>query len=347
MKKEKLVACVLLFTGILSACDPGDEEQDNKDKQEPRPVKIMTLKKDTVERTLSYTANMIAWEEVNLAPSKPGRIKEIFVEEGDRITKGQELVKMDKTELTQALLQLEDARTNFHRMDTLYELNSISKQQYDQAKTQYEMALANIEFLTENTTLTAPFNGIVTKKYFEDGEIYSGTPTTQDGKSAILNIMQISPMKTMVGISERYFPFINKGMKTYITSDIYPDEIFTARVHRVHPTIDPSTRSFKTEIRVNNSGEKLRPGMFVRVKLIIKNDATLLAPAIAVIKQEGTNNRCVFVHEDGIARQIWVKIGDRFDDQLEILSDELKQNMELIVAGQANLMDGDSIKIKK
>ncbi|MFO7790477.1 MAG: efflux RND transporter periplasmic adaptor subunit [Bacteroidota bacterium] len=345
MKKEKLVACVLIFTGILSACTPEADEQDNQDKQEARPVKIMTLKKDTVERTLSYTANLVAWEEVNLAPAKPGRIKEIFVEEGDRIAKGQELVKMDKTELTQALLQLEDARTNFHRMDTLYELNSISKQQYDQAKTQYEMALANIEFLTENTTLTAPFNGIVTNKFFEGGEIYSGSPTTQGGKSAILTVMQISPIKAMVNVSERYFPYIDKGMKVYVGSDIYPDKTFTGRIDRIHPTIDPATRTFKTEIKIDNRDTKLRPGMFVRVKLIIKNDATLLAPAIAVIKQEGTNNRYVFVHEDGIARQIWVKIGDRFDDQLEILSDELKPDMELIIAGQANLMDGDSIKI--
>ncbi|MDA3819872.1 MAG: efflux RND transporter periplasmic adaptor subunit [Candidatus Delongbacteria bacterium] len=346
MKKTKIVVWIMVVAGMTSACKP-EMKREVTQEDKIQPVKIAELTRDTIERQLSYTANLEAWEVVCFAPAKPGRIKKIFVDEGDRITKDQKLVQMDQTELTQALIQLDNTRTNFQRMDTLYDLNSISKQQYDQAKTQFELAKANIEFLQENTSLEAPFTGIVTAKHYEDGEMYSGAPNTQAGKAAVVTLMQISPLKVMVSISERQFPYIKKGMKAQIISDIYPNELFSGKVYRVYPTIDPATRTFQTEIKIDNPNEKLRPGMFVTVHITIKDEATMLVPAIAIIKQEGTNNRYVFMAEDGTARKIPVKIGDRFDDQFEIISDELETGMDLIVAGQANLRHGDSIKIKK
>ncbi|MGC9330746.1 MAG: efflux RND transporter periplasmic adaptor subunit [Bacteroidales bacterium] len=347
MKKTKNVVWLMLVTGLIVACTPSEKKEPKQEKEKIQPVKIAQLTQDTVERTLSYTANLEAWKVVYFAPAKPGRIKKINVDEGDHINKGQELVQMDQTELTQALIQLDNARTNFQRMDTLYNLNSISKQQYDQAKTQLDLAKANIEFLQENTSLKAPFPGIVTAKHYEDGEIYSGAPNTQAGKAAVVTLMQISPLKVMVNISERQFPYIKTGMKAQIKSDLYPNAIFTGQVYRIYPTIDPATRTFQTEIKIDNPNEKLRPGMFVTVHITIKDEATMVVPAIAVIKQQGTNNCYVFIAENGTARKIPVKIGARFDDQFEIISDELETGMDLIVAGQPNLRHGDSIKIKK
>ncbi len=347
MKKTRNVVWLMVVAGLFTACNPGSKRETTQEDDKIQPVKIAELIQDTIERKLSYTANLEAWEVVYFAPAKPGRIKKIFVDEGDYVTKGQKLVQMDQTELTQALIQLDNARTNFQRMDTLNDLNSISKQQYDQAKTQFELAKANIEFLQENTSLEAPFPGIVTAKHYENGEMYSGAPNTQAGKAAVVTLMQISPMKVKVSISERQFPYIREGMKAQITSDIYPNELFSGKVYRKYPTIDPATRTFQTEIKIANPNEKLRPGMFVTVHITIKDEATMLVPAIAVIKQEGTNNRYVFMAENGTARKIPVKIGDRFDDQFEIISDELEPGMDLIVAGQANLRHGDSIKVKR
>ncbi|MFO7879462.1 MAG: efflux RND transporter periplasmic adaptor subunit [Bacteroidales bacterium] len=346
MKKTKILVWIMLVAGIMSACNPEESKDNKQDKQETKPVKITELRVDSIERQLSYTANLDPWEVVNYAPATPGRIKKIYVDEGDRISKGQKLVQMDQTELTQALINLDNARRNFQRMDTLNDLNSISKQQYDQAKTQYELAQANIEFLQENISLDAPFSGLVTAKYFEDGEMYSGSPTTPGGKSAVVTLMQISPIKVMVSLSERHFPYLKEGMKTTIKSDIYRKREFTGKISRIHPTIDPATRTFQAEIKINNEEESLRPGMFVTVNINIKSETSMLAPAIAVVKQEGTNNRHVFVAENGKARRIEVKLGDRFNDQLEILSDELKEGMKLIIAGQANLKHGDEIKVQ-
>lgn len=347
MKKTKIVVCLMVVTGIIAACTPGKKKESKQEEEKIQPVKIAQLTQDTIKRTLSYTANLDAWQVVYFAPAKPGRIKKIHVDEGDHITNGQELVQMDQTELTQALIQLDNARTNFQRMDTLNDLNSISKQQYDQAKTQFELAKANIEFLQENTSLEAPFTGIVTAKHYEDGEMYSGAPNTQAGKAAVITLMQMSPLKVIVSISERHFPYIKKGMKAKIKSDIYPKALFPGKVYRIYPTIDPATRTFQAEIKIDNPSEKLRPGMFVTVDINIKDEAAMVVPSIAVIKQEGTNNRYVFVAEEGKARKIRVKLGDRFDDQLEIISDELETGMDLIVVGQVNLTHGDSIQIKK
>jgi len=345
MKTANILLMIFLAGGIITSCKPEAKDETKQDADSIQPVKTTRLSRDTVERQLSYTANLEAWEVVHFAPAKPGRIKKIYVEEGDHVRKGEKLVQMDQTELTQALIQLENARINYQRMDTLMELNSISRQQYDQAKTQYDLAQANLEFLQENTSLEAPFNGVVTAKYYEDGEMYSAAPNTQAGKAAVLTLMQISPLKAKASISERHFPYIRNGMKTDIHSDIYPKMQFTGEVFRVHPTIDPATRTFQTEIKIDNPDKKLRPGMFVTLQIKTQDESTLMVPSIAVIKQEGTNNRYVFIANDGKARKVRVKLGDRANEKVEIISDELKPGMNLIIAGQAVLKQGDSIEV--
>jgi RND family efflux transporter MFP subunit len=311
-----------------------------------RPVKTQVLAMDSIHRTLDYTANVIAFEELYFAPSQPGRISAINVEVGDRVQKGQELVKMEQTQLTQALLQVEEARRNYLRMDTLYNLNSIPKQQYDQVKTQYEIALSNLEFLQDNTVLTAPFSGVVTEKYYEAGEVYSGAPNTQVGKAAIVTLMQISKVKAVVSISEQYFAEITEGMTAELTTDNYPGRVFVGRIYKLYPTIDAATRTFKVEILIDNKKELLRPGMYANVAIQLKLERVLLVPSIAVVKEDGTNNRYVFIHENGIARKVNVEVGMRRNDRVEVISNKIKPGVELVVAGQSKLMDGDEVDVK-
>ena len=132
---------------------------------------------------------------MHLVPTTPGRIEKIFVEVGSRFSKGDMLVQMDQTQLRQANLQLKNLETDYKRLDTLQKVGSITQQQFDQASTQYEVAKTNVEYLGENTTLIAPFNGVVSGKYFENGEMYSGVPNTTAGKAAIISIVQINPLK--------------------------------------------------------------------------------------------------------------------------------------------------------
>lgn len=309
-------------------------------------VKTMLLEKQSVAQKVDNTASLMAYEEIHYAPASPGRIEEINVEVGSRVSKGDVIARMERTQLIQASEQLQNARSNFERMDTLYKLNSISEQQYEAAKTQYEVIKSNVDFLTRNTTLVSPINGIVTGKYFESGELYSGAPNTAAGKAAVVTLMQINPLKATVNISERYYPMLKKGMKASVKVDIYPQRNFRGEVFRVYPTISPDTRTFPVEIVISNPDEAIRPGMFARVSLDLGQTLALVIPATALVKQEGTNDRYVFLANDGhTARKIRVDMGERYDDKVEIISDKVKEGDMIIVSGQEKLMDNSLITI--
>ncbi|MBN2764363.1 MAG: efflux RND transporter periplasmic adaptor subunit, partial [Bacteroidales bacterium] len=197
-----------------------------------------------------------------------------------------------------------------------------------------------------NTTLVSPINGIVTGKYFESGELYSGAPNTAAGKAAVVTLMQINPLKATVNISERYYPMLKKGMKASVKVDIYPQRNFRGEVFRVYPTISPDTRTFPVEIVISNPDEAIRPGMFARVSLDLGQTLALVIPATALVKQEGTNDRYVFLANDGhTARKIRVDMGERYDDKVEIISDKVKEGDMIIVSGQEKLMDNSLITI--
>ena len=308
-------------------------------------VEVMILEEQIISRTIEYTSSLIPFEEIHLAPASPGRVERIFAEIGDRVKKGDKLVQMDRTQLHQASIQFQNVATDFRRLDTLNRVGSISKQQYDQVKAQYDIAKSNLEFLEENVVLRAPLAGVISGRYFEDGELYSGAPNTAAGKAAILSIVQIDPIKALVNISEKYFPSISTGMDAMVTCDIYPEDNFPGRVLRIYPTIDPMTRSFTIEVEISNEQELLRPGMFCRVEMKLGEEMALVVPSVSVLKLQGSNERYMFLEENGYARRITVEVGKRFDDKIEVISSELHPGSRLIVTGQAKLLDGDRVKV--
>jgi membrane fusion protein (multidrug efflux system) len=354
MNYIKSISAILISSLVLSGCgsksstntDPA-ATQPAKDVKTVIPVKVMEIAKTKIARTIDYTATVAAFEEVNMAPSTPGRIEKIFVETGDRIKKGDKLFLMDRTQLYQMKLQLSNLEKDLARFDTLLKSGSAKQQQVDQMKTQYDVTKTNVDFMEQNTLLKSPFDGVVTGKYFEDGEMYSGAPSSPSGKSAVVTVMQINPLKVVVNLSEQYYPLIHNGMKADLSADVYRNEKFTGIVYRISPTISPATRSFGVEIEVPNNSERLKPGMFVRVALDLGEVETFVVPANTILVQEGTNIRYVFVDDNGTARRIEVVPGKRFDDQIEIISDNLKEKDMLITQGQSRLVNGDKIEIEK
>jgi membrane fusion protein, multidrug efflux system len=344
---------VIVITGLLiTACSSKDNKKTTSDASAATvsgkaaiPVKVMPLSKTKISRTIDYTATVLPFEEVNMAPSTPGRIDKIYVVEGAKINKGDKLFLMDRTQLLQLKLQLSNLEKDLNRIDTLLRVGSAKQQQYDQLKTQYDVTKTNVDFMEQNTLLKAPFSGVVTGKYFEDGEIYSGSPTTQSGRSAVVTVMQVNPLKLDVSISEQYYPLIKKGMKVNITADVYKNETFTGSVYRISPTISAATRSFIAEVELPNRNDLLKPGMFVRVSMDLGEVETFVVPANTVLVQEGTNLRYVFVEENNSGMRIEVMIGKRFDDQLEIISETLKEGDKLITEGQSKLINGEKVQV--
>jgi len=281
-----------------------------------------------------------------MAPSTPGRVDNIYVEVGDRVQKGQKLFLMDRSQYYASKIQLANLEKDLARMDTLMKVGSIKAQTYDQTKAQYEVTKTNVDFMEANTLLEAPFAGIITGKYLEDGELYSGAPG-MSGKAAVVTLMQINPVKIIVSISEQNYPLIKKGMQARVTADVYPDREFEGRIFRIHPTIDPMSRTFNAEISIPNSTELLRPGMFVRVYIDMGEVEAFVVPSNTVLVQEGTNERFIFVADGNVATRRVVTLGKRFDDKVEIAEGDLKVGDNLVIDGQARLTDGLKIEVVK
>ncbi len=349
MKKVLIFAITTLMAAGLFSCNEepaGENTQSTADSSMViRPVKVMAVESNTISRAAEVTATMVAEEETYLAPGISGKIRSIKVDVNDRVRKGEVLVQMDRTQLAQTRVQYANLKKDLARMDTLLQYGSVTQQAYDQMETQVRVTGVVLENLEENTTLRAPYNGVITGKYFNDGELFSPAPNTQAGKSAIVSIVKMDVLKVFINLSETYLPLVKKGQFASLVTDVYPADTFQAKVFRIHPTINPGTRTFTVELRLDNPEYKLRPGMFSTVSLVMGDREALLVPAIAVLKQAGTNNRYVFVYDNGIARKVSVHIGERLDDRLELLKNGLKEGAKLIYAGHVNLMDGDEVKL--
>jgi len=150
-----------------------------------------------------------------------------------------------------------------------------------------------------------------------------------------------------VNISQSHYSNVKEGMKAEITCDNFSDKVFEGSVYKKYPVIDAATRTFKTEIMIPNSRETLRPGMYGKISIELKDEDVLVIPSIGVLKQEGTNNRYVFLHEDGLAKRVDVTLGKRFDDQIEVSGEGITEGAELIIEGQSNLLNDTEVEVAK
>jgi RND family efflux transporter MFP subunit len=261
---------ILAIAAIALSCS-GSKGEDGKTSPETTEkvemVKVATLEVKQVARSVEYPATLLAFEELHMAPASPGRIDAIKVEVGSRVNKGDLIVQMDRTQLHQAEIQLKNLEIDFKRFDTLQKVGSVPQQQYDQMQSQLEIARSNVNFLKDNTQLRAPFSGVISGKYFEAGEMYSGAPLPQIGKAAIVSLVQIEKLKAIVPVSEVYFPMIKKGMETSVKSDLYRDKSIMGKIFNIYPTIDATSRTFNIEIQIDNREGLLRPGMFNRITI--------------------------------------------------------------------------------
>ena len=338
MKRFTAIATVALVMGTIVGCGGETTDTANAVQTEKiEKVETLTLSKETVARELELSSTLEGYESMSVAPSLTGKIEHIYVEVGSRVNKGQLLIRMDQNQLNTTRISLNSVQTEFNRVEALKESGSVSQQVYDQTKAQLDNLKQSESFLEENTFVKAQFSGVIAAKNYEDGELYAGTP--------ILTLTQINTLKAIINIPESYFPLVKKGMKVDVTSDIYPNEIFPATIEIVYPTIDAASHTFQAKVRIPNNSEKIRPGMFAKAKLAIGEVETMVVPYNAVLKLQGSNNRYIFLDRDGVAKRVDVVLGQRFDDRVEVISDEIKEGDKIVVVGQARLIDGIKLEV--
>ena len=338
MKRFTAIATVALVMGTIVGCGGETTDTANAVQTEKiEKVETLTLSKETVARELELSSTLEGYESMSVAPSLTGKNEHIYVEVGSRVNKGQLLIRMDQNQLNTTRISLNSVQTEFNRVEALKESGSVSQQVYDQTKAQLDNLKQSESFLEENTFVKAQFSGVIAAKNYEDGELYAGTP--------ILTLTQINTLKAIINIPESYFPLVKKGMKVDVTSDIYPNEIFPATIEIVYPTIDAASHTFQAKVRIPNNSEKIRPGMFAKAKLAIGEVETMVVPYNAVLKLQGSNNRYIFLDRDGVAKRVDVVLGQRFDDRVEVISDEIKEGDKIVVVGQARLIDGIKLDV--
>ncbi len=340
--KVKFLFVVVLIISFIGCGQKKTEEKIFEEKS----VSIQEVQKKVIKNNLIFTGTVYPWEEAALAALMSSRVRKIYVKEGDYVKQGQLLVQMDDQQLTQIEIQFNDAKRDFERAEKLKAEGAISEQQYEKFKLAYETLKTNYEKILENTQLRAPFSGIITAKYLNDGELFLMAPTGGRAVPAILHLMNVSDLKIKVSVNEFDSYKIKIGQRAKVISDFLPDEELVGNVVRISPVVDPISKTVDVELRIQNRGNKIKANSFVRVEIDLGETKELVVPTSAILTDPVTGKNFVFRYENGVAKKRFVVKGKQVNDET-VIKGGLNEKDQIIIEGQSNLIDGDKVKIYK
>lgn len=352
--KKYIVYPLCLAALFLTACSGKDEKAESNSKEEVVPtVKVETVNSRTVDQIGTYTASVEAQIVNNISSSMPNRIKQILVDEGQRVSAGQKVAVLDdvntfgyETQVDNARANLKNVEVNYNRAVELFKIGGGTKQQVDameiqlvNAKNALAQAERTLRNARENTVLTSPISGVVTARNYDPGDMTGNLP--------ILTVARIQPVKIVINVTESELPRVHKGMPAEIRFDTYGDELFKGSVSTVMPTVDPQSRTFGVEITLANADGKVLPGMFGRVSLNLGQADRVVVPDKAVVKQQGSGNQYIYVYnQDGTVSFNQVQLGQRLGNEYELLSG-VEPGSQVVVSGQARLANGVKVTVAK
>ena len=301
-------------------------------------VEVATAVARDVPQDNVYASTVQAYAVNNIAPQTASRIRKINVEVGDYVTKGQVLAEMDRLQLDQTELQVQNDDIEFQRLKGLYEEGGVSQSDFETAELGYKIRKTTLANLRENTILRSPIDGFVSARSFDAGDLYSMS-------APLFTVQQVTPVKLLVGISESEYTKVKKGDVVHITVDAIPGREFTGKVERLYPTMDAVTHTFKVEVTVPNKDRVLRPGMYARVTVNFGTRRSVIVPDQALVKQEGTGTRFIYVLKpDHTVSYVPVTIGRHIGREYEIL-EGLEAGSQIVVKGQSLIRDGVKVNV--
>ena len=325
---------------IMASCGQKTSEQQTVIVEEAPKVTVTKVHAENVPQLSTYPTTVEADVVNNITPQTASRIKEILVEVGDHVKKGQELATMDAINLEKIRLQVANDSIEYGRTKELYEIGAASQANFEAITLAYEVSKKTYSNLLENTILRSPISGIITARNYDEGDMYAMA-------QPLFVVQNITPVKMLINISESNYSKVKKGMEVELVAEAFPNETFKGRVNLVYPTIDPRSHTFPVEIIVDNKNEKLRPGMFTRVTINYGNNYRVVVPDNAVLKQVGADDKYVYVlNEDNTVSYTPVKVGVRMGDRYEIISG-LNDGDVIVTSGQTRLKDNIKVDIVK
>ena len=286
------------------------------------PVEIMEVQLGQVKQSLNINGDIMAEIEVKVFAKISDRIEQLFVDDGDRVRKGDPIATVLATTTEQAVLQAEaglsaaraqeaNQKVEFERAQRLQRENAMSKQQFDSIQTQYEAvsaqvkqaeaALASARSQLKDATITAPISGIIGKRYFEVGDM--AVPS-----KPVVSIVQMDRVKIALDATEEDLGRLAIGQKTEVQVRSYPGEVFVGKVQKISPILDPVTRLAEVEVLIPNPDHKLKPGMYAEAEITTGIlDNAIVVPRYCVI--ESTSLRTID-GEDRVVRNYFVFVVD-------------------------------------
>ena len=287
-----------------------------------------------------YATSVQAYAVNNIMPQQGSRIRKINAEVGDYVVKGQVLAEMDRLQMEQLELQIQNDEIEYERLKSLYQEGGVSQSDFETAELAYKVRKTNYANVKENTILHSPISGFVTARNFDSGDMFSMS-------APLFVVQQVVPVKLLVGISESEYTKVKKGDSVKITVDAIPGRNFSGKVERLYPTIDAATHTFKAEVTVANTDKVLRPGMYARVSVNFGNQHNVVIPDQAVVRMEGTGQRFVYVlNADNTVRFVPVTLGRHIGNEYEI-TEGLSEGSQVVVKGQSTLKDGSTVNVLK
>ena len=304
-------------------------------------VEVAKVKASDFSDEAAAVGNLKSGESVVLRPETPGRVATINFRDGTIVSKGSVLVELDAAiqaaELQQAKANLALARSNHQRNQELLDRKFISQQALDNSgaalKVQ-EAALQLAEARMAKMQIKAPFNGMVGLRNVSVGDY------VKEGQD-LINIEDIGTLRVDFKLPESYLGRVGKGQTVEVSSDALPGQHFKAVLDAVDPMVDQGGRAISSRARLDNAAGKLRPGLFVRVRLLFgERQNVLMVPEQAIVPGA---QPAVFRVAEGKAMLVKVRLGVRRAALVEVL-EGLAEGDVIVTAGQLKLRDGASVR---
>ena len=347
MSLKHLVPAVLACAIFVGACGQGGHESESGDSEEEEvvavPVEVGKPTRGDIVAVYSGTAPIEAFAEADVIAKVGGEVREILVEEGDDVKKGQVMARLDgdrlRLELSQSEANLRKLQRDYERNVDLKEKGLISTGDFD--KIRYEMDaleasynLARLEL--DYTQIRAPIDGVVSNRFIRVGN-------TIDVNAAVFRVTSLDPLVAYLHVPERQYRNIRPGQPVGIDIDALAGQRVIANVTRVSPIVDPATGTFKITIEIRDEERRIKPGMFGRVSIAYDQHSNVLqVPRSAILEDDGEMS--VFVVADGKAVRRPVRIGYSSGGKVEIV-DGLADADDVITVGQIGLKDGAVVTI--
>jgi membrane fusion protein (multidrug efflux system) len=277
-----------------------------------------------------------------LAAEVPGTVEAVEVEEGQAVTRGQELVRVDTRELEQRVAEAEalyrQADAQQDRAEALFERRSITQKDLDDAITSKDVAetrLASAKLDLEKSRVKAPWSGQVADKRVEVGDyVVPGQP--------VVELVEVSRLKVRAPASASDVPYLKVGVPAEVRVDAFPGEIFEGKVVRLAAELDPDARTLDVEVEIANRDGRLRPGMLARVKIPRRTlKGALLLPLESVV--DLGDRRVVYVVEDGLARRREIETGPVVGERV-VIQKGLSADDRVVVEGTQNVAEGQAVR---